>query len=981
MKFLWKHHCGEAFVGLVIRQSLAVGCGLFALLATGYAKPAVTKTPTLAMRTRCIAPLGLELARPYTPTALRQTQTDCYAVKLAAGEFMRVIVEQQAIDVVLSLARENAVDTPLVQVDRPSGEYGSESLAWIAERAGTYLIQVQPLGKLRFSALRRYTINLLEKRMPQAGDAERIRAEKLMTDGETLRSTGKAAEALAQFTAAYQLWAHPLRDAYEQYVALYAQGLCQQSLGDYQAAADAFQQSLQVLPPQHSTHWEAVSRTGRGWAFFCWGEYLQALENYEIAAQHRLANDWRGQGITALGLGLTHAKLGHQREALQFAHKSLDFRKRMNDEKLLAIAYSELGNLQLEYGQHKRALASYRASLSLLARVGDRQLRANALSGLGELYRLNKNYRAARRVQQETLLIAQAFGDRVGQARTLYRLGKIEREQGQLAVADDDLTRSVKIINELLEQGDDPWSQALYFRSIREVYEYFAALLMERHAREPKAGFGVRALQVSEKLHAWELSELLTDAGCDLQPSLARKHVEINKALVQQRVDFRRQIHAHTNQIRNLLDPQFDTACSVAATQPEEERRKQLAHLMQERKDLLREYRGVLQRIRVKDPEYAAWYPTGHEETEIKRLLDADTLLLEYAVLPQQTLLWAITVNRIHSFVLPASSVAIRDAAAALTPLTNQESGNTRTFEQAAARLSGLLFPAQVAKLMAGKQRLVIIPDAVFYQTPLNALTLAGARKSYRPLAADYEVVKLPSLAKLRMLREMKILQAATSPPTERRRVAIFADPVSETDSSGKLRGLWRLPGTLAEAAVIKTLAPHADEFIGAAANANLFKQDRLANYYVIHIATHAATLPDHQEGPVLILSPRDEQGRAQKSEVGLSDLFRLQLQADLVVLSACETGTGRDWFSGLSGVFMHAGAARVVASLWPVPDSATAHLMKEFYQGVFKENLAPAAALSKAQRLMWEQQKWTPYEWAGFCFSGDWQGLSVQHL
>ena len=107
-----------------------------------------------------------------------------------------------------------------------------------------------------------------------------------------------------------------------------------------------------------------------------------------------------------------------------------------------------------------------------------------------------------------------------------------------------------------------------------------------------------------------------------------------------------------------------------------------------------------------------------------------------------------------------------------------------------------------------------------------------------------------------------------------------------------------------------------------------------------------------------------------------LHDIYNLKLSADLVVLSACNTGLGKDvkgeGLIGLTRGFMYAGAGGVAASLWKVDDDATAELMKNFYEGMFQRGLTPAAALREAQLGMWKQNRWhSPYYWAAFVLQG----------
>lgn len=153
-----------------------------------------------------------------------------------------------------------------------------------------------------------------------------------------------------------------------------------------------------------------------------------------------------------------------------------------------------------------------------------------------------------------------------------------------------------------------------------------------------------------------------------------------------------------------------------------------------------------------------------------------------------------------------------------------------------------------------------------------------------------------------------------------------------------------------------------------------------LSNFKIIHFATHGMMNNMHPELSGLVLSLYDQQGQAQNGFLRLHDIYQLDLNADLVVLSACQTALGKDirgeGLIGLTRGFMYAGAPRVVASLWKVDDEATAEFMKRFYQYMLGEEQLPAgAALRKAQISIMNEKRWeSPYYWAGFVLQGDWQ-------
>jgi CHAT domain-containing protein len=238
--------------------------------------------------------------------------------------------------------------------------------------------------------------------------------------------------------------------------------------------------------------------------------------------------------------------------------------------------------------------------------------------------------------------------------------------------------------------------------------------------------------------------------------------------------------------------------------------------------------------------------------------------------------------------------------------------------------------------------------------------------------------------------------------------IAVFADPVFEADDprislanpktkavtsqlhetdSRALRDVGlaqegrripRLQASRAEADAIMSVTPWWSGLKATgfeASRATVMKPD-LGNYRIVHFATHGLLNDVHPELSGVVLSLFDENGQPQDGFLRLHDIYNLKLPVDLVVLSACNTGLGKDvkgeGLIGLTRGFMYAGAASVVASLWKVDDEATAELMRYFYGFMLKDGLSPAAALRKAQVTMSQQKRWqSPYYWSGFIIQG----------
>jgi CHAT domain-containing protein len=195
------------------------------------------------------------------------------------------------------------------------------------------------------------------------------------------------------------------------------------------------------------------------------------------------------------------------------------------------------------------------------------------------------------------------------------------------------------------------------------------------------------------------------------------------------------------------------------------------------------------------------------------------------------------------------------------------------------------------------------------------------------------------------------------------------------------LRKLPRLHFSEKEALAIAALVPESKLFmaLGFRASRATATGGELARYRMVHFATHGLIDSRNPELSSLVLSLVDEKGRSQNGFLRLHDIYNLKLNADLVVLSACQTALGEEirgeGLMGLTRGFMYAGAARVLASLWSVDDRATSELMKRFYKHMISGRLSPAEALRQAQIELSRDPRWSPpYYWAGFSLQGEWR-------
>jgi CHAT domain-containing protein len=406
--------------------------------------------------------------------------------------------------------------------------------------------------------------------------------------------------------------------------------------------------------------------------------------------------------------------------------------------------------------------------------------------------------------------------------------------------------------------------------------------------------------------------------------------------------------------------------------------------------NLTAEYQQVEAAIRARSPAYAALtQPRPLTAAEVqKQVLDPNTLLLEYVLADEGSFLWTVTQTSLSIYKLPRRT----DVESAARWAYHALSDAAGTDNAALAELSRMVLGPVAGQL--GSARLVVVADGALHFVPFAALPSPGSGK---PLVVEHEVVSLPSASTLAEQRR-ELAGRRTAPRT----VAVLADPVFDGSdprvSGGRhtirpneqltrsaaetgFGGFPRLSASRREADGIAALAPpgrslEALDFDASRATAT---SDALSQYRIVHFATHGLLNAQHPELSGIVLSLVNRKGEPDNGFLQAHEMYNLKLGADLVVMSACQTALGKEvqgeGLVGLTRGLMYAGAARVVASLWRVPDVATAELMKRFYKGMLVDGLRPAAALRQAQVSIWQDGRWArPYYWAAFTMQGDWR-------
>lgn len=778
-------------------------------------------------------------------------------------------------------------------------------------------------------------------------------------------------------------------------------------LGEFDFALSFYARVLQLARAAGDKNLEALTLYNVGSVHHLLGNYEEAVRHLrDVRAQAEAAGNQHLLGMGLNALAVSYYASGDWEKALRHYELSIILRRRLEDRRGEVATLMNMAVIYVETGDWDKAQYSFKRCLELSRAEKNREGEAHTLAFMGEVMHRGGEHERALGLLESALEIQQnELKDFRGAAHTLTYLAYTRRALGDLQGARAAIEAALTIAESMRARVFDPDWRASVLAASGNAYELYVELLAE-------SGETGAALEASEQGRARSLLDLLAEAGADIRqaidPALLERERELYEAIAE--------AEWQLTEAEGVGVP-GERLSGLGAT--------------------LAEWRGQLQlvrsQIRASSPHFAALtQPRPPRLAELQGLLDADTLLLEYALGYSRSHLWVVSRDEVRHYQLPPREEVEFEARRFYGLLTARNidfepapgeavsqtfsrknvivANADRELAEASLSLGRMLFQEAAAGLGAAR-RLLVVADGALQYIPFAALTNPAANGAgARPLVADFEIIHLPSASALAALRALG--KRASAPLS----VAIFADPVFEAGDarvvmqaptqdaggagarpsreSSSARALSRsaeesgfgggrfkrLEGSRQEAEDIFSLVGRDGGLLAADFEASREALERidLTQYRIIHFATHGVVNSVHPELSGIVLSLVNERGEPRNGYLRLRDIYNLRLSADLVVLSACRTALGKEvrgeGLIGLTRGFMYAGAPRVLATLWEVEDLATAELMKYFYEGV-RLSLPPSAALREAQLKMMRHAFWgrSPYFWAAFVMQGEW--------
>ncbi|MEO1742670.1 MAG: CHAT domain-containing tetratricopeptide repeat protein, partial [Cyanobacteria bacterium J06629_9] len=771
--------------------------------------------------------------------------------------------------------------------------------------------------------------------------------------GVTYKSLGEKQTALAYFEQALPVLQATHRRLDEAAI-LNNIGAIYDDLGDRLKAIEYYERALPITREVENPALEAAVIGNIGLAYHHLGQREKALQKYEQSFSIRQEiGDRAGQATILNNTGLTYLALGDRESAQDYFTHALDVSKSTNDRLLQSRILNNIGFVYRGLGDFDNAFDYYQQALSLCRSIGNKEGEAYTLNNIGDLHLTSESYEQALSYFQQSLPIVQAISDKAGenialnnigiaykwlnQAElaadyynqalalsraigsrdnelvTLGNLATLSRDKGELQTALEYIDTAIEIIESLRSDISIENLQTSYFASVQDYYQFKIDLLMQMG--NPEAAF-----EASEGRRARRLVELLSEAKVDIRKG-------IDASLLAQEQSLQTELLNLENR-RIALRSGEHTPAEAEAIDAESEA-------------VLQKLESTLAEIRRVSPAYAETVqpkPLSLEQIQ-QSVLDDDTVLLQYALSEGQSYLWIVGQDNFEAYNLPDEAEIVtlaerfRSALSTATP-TGRVKGSGQPLTEA-------ILP-EIPAWAAGK-RLLVAGDGILSELPFAALPLLN-RSGYTPLLAEHEVLSQPSISAVSVLRKQLSERADPTPS-----LAIMADPVYRADDERvtgtrpttalpaaaeqnlrdlDLRYIKRLPYTRSEADQILSAASSIETtaVYDFDATYDWVTGPALADYSMIHLATHGFVNPVNPQLSGVVLSLVAPSGQLrQDGFLRLHDIFNLQLSAELVVLSACQTGLGEnisgEGIVGLSRGFMYAGAERVMVSLWNVND------------------------------------------------------------
>lgn len=752
-------------------------------------------------------------------------------------------------------------------------------------------------------------------------------------------------------------------------ICLYWLTILHKDKGDYSKAMACADEALGISRQIGFKTGEAFHLTTIGDIYLALGNYERALEFNKDALRvaERYIGKWSREECLNT-IGFVYIELQDYARAMPYFQEALEYIRKIGHRREEARCLYNIGFAYFKLGDLPNASDFFSRSLSAASLAGKKVIQAQNYNRLGDLYREQGSWDRSKESYEQ----AQAVGREIGQPNAVWEayagLGALCAARKEIPAAIENYKKAVGIIEDLRVQLLLREYSSGFFKSKIPIYEALVNLLFEESEKKPSAGILEECLYYAEKAKARSFLDDLQKARID--PS----------SLPRGKVDELEQI---SRTISHLSAELNDGSLSPID-------RAGLRESLAKAED---DYQLFTETTRAENPGYSrvvSSEPCRLPEIR-KKLLSGGTGIVEYFVGEENIYIFFITAGdlSVRRLTPPESGRTLRLVGNYIGLLSSREISNADVVP-AGRRLYEALIGDAGRKCLSGTGNVIFIPDRALYYLPFETL-VPGARDGSgrapsRFLLEDHGISYAPSASTLVSILERREREQAGADllsigsPSLRR-----AGDAGRVENAGKdLLSEYYLEKRfilhpLAYAsremeAISKLMAPGSRRIVaGAEATEERVKKLPLSGYRILHFATHSLLDEMVASRSALVLSEDARSG--EDGFLQAREIYNLELNADLVVLSACQTAGGKmekgEGIQGLSRAFLSSGSRSVVASLWNVNDESTSRFMKAFY-GFLTEGKTKQEALRLTKIRMSGSGDWRPYHWAAFVLIGE---------
>lgn len=790
----------------------------------------------------------------------------------------------------------------------------------------------------------------------QAGDREG-EAKVLNNLGLTFQSQGDYAQALDYYQQSLVIF-QDLKIQWAIGATLTSIGTIYNAQGDNARALDHYERGLALAREVKNRKAEANALTYIGTLYGEQGNPAQALAHLQSAHEIlKSLNDKDGIAMTLINIGVVYRADGDTQRALDYYQQSLKIYQEQGSKSYIAAGTANVGGVYRELGDTAQALAHYEQALKMFEAMDEKAHMASVLSSMAAAYNLQGDYQKALEVAERASELARQTGRMLTYQEARTSAGSAALALKQPARARKAFEEAIAAIEALRGQvagGEE--ARGRFFEQRVSPYQEMVRLLVAEHST-------AEALNFAERAKGRVLLDVLRSGRIDITKAMTPAEVAQEKALNAQLATLNLQLNRERSQ--SSSNNQRLAELDARIRQARLEREAFQTNLYAAHPEL-KAQRGESGAIKL--AETADLLP------------DRKTALVEFAVTDEQVFLFVLTRGAASPIELQVYPLAVKpqELEARAEAFRRALAARDLNFKTPARQLYDLtLAPAE--KQLEGKTNLIIVPDRMLWNLPFQALRTPQNRF----LVEDYDVSYAPSLTVLREMTRPR----RTRPNRTAATLLAFGNPNLSQQRGARLTTTMGEPlASLPEAErQVKTLAElygagRSKVYLGADASEDRVKTEA-ADFQILQFAAHAVlndTNPLYSH--VVLSQPADG------SEDGLLEaweMMKLDLHAEMVVLSACDTARGRnvsgEGVIGMSWACFIAGSPATVVSLWKVDSGSTTELMLEFHRQIkagterTRARVTKAGALRQAAlRLMKTEGYSHPFYWAGFVVVGN---------